>query len=292
MRLPNFLISDEFIRLKEAMGIPPDKLGKLRAIEVRCDGVTPTEGKFIEGEGLEVDIRDVVPLPDNTLAYKNRRILLYIRDISQNGGNYSDPRFHIADCQTLRQMRAYHRDGRYVISSRDDGLFELHYIDSGRKIDKRLFVCQHCLDSLNYEGFQLRMRESTRQTAVVRFSIAAFFADYPKTLHHFMPIHTDQTAPTNDYSPDFPSKSRAYRQERNWICETCGIPLSEDAMQRYLHVHHINGLKNDNRDENLKAVCVHCHALEPLHGHVSAMLQYRQFEPIWQRWQKTGVLST
>ena len=60
-------------------------------------------------------------------------------------------------------------------------------------------------------------------------------------------------------------------------------------MQRYLHVHHINGLKYENNDENLKAVCVHCHALEPSHGHVTAMRQYREFEPIWQRWRKTGV---
>ncbi len=60
-------------------------------------------------------------------------------------------------------------------------------------------------------------------------------------------------------------------------------------MQRYLHVHHMNGLKNENSDKNLKAVCVHCHALEPSHSHITAMRQYREFEATWQRWRKTSV---
>lgn len=60
-------------------------------------------------------------------------------------------------------------------------------------------------------------------------------------------------------------------------------------MQRYLHVHHMNGLKNENGDKNLKAVCVRCHALEPSHSRITAMRQYREFEATWQRWRKTGV---
>ena len=289
MKLPNFLLSDDLIRLKSAMGIPRSKLGNLRAIEIRRVGATRDEIRQLAEEGLEVDKEDVVALPDGTLSYKDRRVLLYIRDVSQYGGNYSDRRFHFADCAKLRQMRENLRFGRYVVASRDDGLFRLHYISSGRRTDKRLDVCQFCLDRLNYKGFHRGMRLNIRMAAVQHFSIPEFFTTYPKTLHHSMPAYTDQTAPTNDYSTDFSLISRAYRQKRNWTCETCGIQLSRDMMQRYLHVHHINGLKNDNRDENLKAVCIHCHGEEPSHGHVKAMLQYREFEPVWQLWRKTGI---
>lgn len=290
MKLPNFLLSNDFIRLKSAMGIPRDKLGNLRAIEIRRDGATRDEIRQLAEGGLEVEKEDVVPLPDGTLSYKDRRVLLYIRDISQYGGNYSDPKFHFSDCTTLRQMRENLRFGRFVIASRDDGLFPIHYINSDRWLPKRLDVCQNCLDHLNYKGFQRGLRSHVRWAAVREFSIADFFAAYPKTLHHSMPTYNDQTAPTNDYSPDFSRISRAYRQKRNWVCETCGILLSKDIMQRYLHVHHINELKNENNDENLKAVCVHCHALEPSHGHVSAMFQYREFEATWQRWRKSGAV--
>ena len=141
-----------------------------------------------------------------------------------------------------------------VIASREDGLFRLHYINQCRPVeDKRLDVCQKCLDQIKYKGFRFSMRQNVRLAAVKRFSIAEFFATYPKTLHHSMPAHTDQTAPKNEYSPDWPVISRAYRQKRNWVCETCSIALSKNVMQRYLHVHHINGLKNENNDENLKS---------------------------------------
>jgi|SRR5208337_2325657 len=289
MKLPNFLESDDLLRLKRAMGIPFDKIGNLRAIEVGRAGATRDEIRQLAEEGLEVEKEDVVPLPDGTLSYKDRRVLVYIRDISQYGGNYSDPRFHIADCVTLRQMRKNRRYGRYVIASRDDGLFQMHFINRGPPKNRRLYVCQNCLDRLRYSGFHRDLPDDTRRAKVQNFSIPEFFAKFPKTLHHSMPAYTDQTAPTNDYSLDSPIIRRAYLQKRNWECETCGIPLSRDAMQRYLHMHHINGLKNENQEENLKAVCVHCHAEEPSHGHIKAMLQYREFEATWQRWRRTGT---
>jgi hypothetical protein len=290
MKLPNFLVSDDLVRLKSSMGIPRNKLGDLQAIEIRRGRTTPEELRQLGEEGLEVDKEDVLPLSDGTLSYKDRRILLYIRDISHYGGNYSEPKFHFADCATVGQMRENLRFGRFVIADHENGIFELRYVNSGRRDKKRLRVCQNCLDRLNYKGFQLNMRPDARRAAVRDFSIPDFFTAYPKTLHHSIPTYTDQTAPTNDYSPDFSLISRAYRQKRNWICETCAIPLSKDVLRRYLHVHHVNGLKNENHEANLKSVCVHCHALEPSHGHVKAMRQYREFEATWQRWRQTGVV--
>jgi HNH endonuclease len=262
MKLPNFFMSDDLNQLKSAMGIPRSQLGNVRAIEISRVGATHEEIRQLQEEGLEVNKEDVIPLPDGTLSYRDRRVLLYIRDISQYGGNYSEPRFHFSNCTTLRQMRENLRFGRFVVASRDDGLFQLHYVDSGRRMDKQLDVCQNCLDHMKYEGFQLSMRPNARRQAVQNFSIADFFATYPRMLHYSVPVHSDLTAPTNDYSPDFSLIGRAYREKRNWVCETCGISLSDGLMQRYLHVHHVNGLKNDNEDDNLKAVCVHCHALE------------------------------
>jgi len=287
MKLPNFLVSREMLRLKRAMGIADDKLGNVREISVRRDKADREEIRRLAEDGLEVDIDAVQPLEDGTLSYKDRRVLLYIRDVAQYGGEYSDPRFHFANCSTVRQMRANLRFGRYVIASRDDGMFHLHYVTSGRRTDKRLDVCQNCLTGLSYKGFQHGMAVDAKRDAVVNFSIAEFFMAYPKILHHTIPAHTDRTSPTNDYSADFAQVSLRYRQLRSWQCEACGIDLARKEMQRYLHVHHINGLKNENHEGNLKAVCIRCHALEPMHGHVTAMRQFREFEPIWTRWRKS-----
>lgn len=289
MKLPNFLSSNDFVRIKRAMGIPHDKLGRIRALEVRRVGVSWEEIRQLDGEGLEVEKHEVIPLPDGTLSYKDRRILLYIRDVSQYGGSYKEPKFHISDCAVLKKMREHRRFGRYVIASREDGLFQLNYVDSGRREDKHLDVCQNCLDKLKYKGFELAMRPGTRREAVHKFSIQEFFESYPKNLHHSMPLYTDWTAPTNDYTDDFAEISIAYREKANWTCENieCGIRLADSELRRYLEVHHINGQKNENQHENLKALCIRCHALQPFHGHVSASLRYKQFLPIWEQWRRS-----
>lgn len=35
-----------------------------------------------------------------------------------------------------------------------------------------------------------------------------------------------------------------------------------------LDTHHINGVKTDNSDSNLRALCKECHSLEPKHEHM------------------------
>lgn len=288
MKLPDFRKFEKLVRVKVAMGIPPNQLGDIPAVEVRRAGLTQDNYRKSAEEVLEVEIGDVEPLPDGTLSYNGERVILYIRDVANYGGDYSNPKFHVADCVTLQSMREAQRGSRYVRASRYDGKFQVHYVNDGAWETIRLDVCQHCLRRLDYKGFQ-RKRKNKRNAAVQEFSIKEFFEVYPKSLHHVMPDYTDLTAPVNDYSPDFSAISRAYRQERNWICEVCGISLSGENMRHFLQVHHINGLKNDNGSGNLKAVCVHCHASEPSHGHLKAMRQYREFEEIWRRWRITGI---
>jgi len=289
MKLPNFLDFERFLRLKRAMGIPPNQLGSVRAIDLRPGKADSKEIKQLATEGLEVDITDVVPLEDGTLSYKDRRVLLYIRDVSQYGGQYSDPKFHFSNCAKLQEMRASLRIGRYVIASRDDGLFFLHYITNGRRTEKKLDVCQKCLSYIRFNGFNFSMPSEDRYEAVKKFSISDFFERYPKSLHTHTPAYTDKTAPTNDYSKDFSTISSRYRQQKDWRCERCAIDLSDDNLRRFLHVHHINGEKSQNHDTNLEALCVCCHSLEPMHSHMKAMLQYREFEPVWRQWCNSRI---
>ena len=209
------------------MGIPPDELGNLR-------GATRDEIGQLGTAGLEVEIDEVVQLPDGTLSYKDRRVLLYIRDTSQYRDDYSDPRFHIADCFTLRQMRENGRSSRYVIANRDDGFFIVNFVNRNKQQDKRLYVCQHCLERLNYKGFRAGMSKGSKSQAVKKFLITDFFAAYPKTLHHSIPTHDELTAPLNDYTQDFSRISLAYRERRKWTCESCEIQLSKPDMQALL----------------------------------------------------------
>jgi 5-methylcytosine-specific restriction endonuclease McrA len=54
---------------------------------------------------------------------------------------------------------------------------------------------------------------------------------------------------------------RPYLAHRAARCERCGhVPL----LDRVLSVHHVNGDHHDNRPENLRTLCLNCHA--EVHG--------------------------
>ncbi|HEY1614993.1 MAG TPA: hypothetical protein VGF97_15005, partial [Rhizomicrobium sp.] len=223
----------------------------------------------------------VLVLSDGTLAYKNSRVLLYIRDHAVYSGRSIDPKFHIAHCDTLKEMKRQSRQARYVVATRTDGEFKLNIIDGSRKSEtvRKLSVCQNCLALLFFDGFEMNMPKPIRSREVSAFSIARFFEKFSRDLHEIEPQHDSDSAPVNDYNQDFSARSNALRRAKNWTCQNrnCGVYLGNQSHRRFLHVHHINGQKSDDAPGNHKVLCIKCHAEEPSHGHMRAMPDYRAF---------------
>lgn len=107
------------------------------------------------------------------------------------------------------------------------------------------------------------------------FKIEGFFEKYPRSLHARTPTYNSDNAPLNTYSNDFEAISRKVRSDYGWCCQRCGIDLS--ANRKWLHTHHINGLKHDNNRENLEVICIGCHAEEPSHGHIKNTPAYYEY---------------
>lgn len=80
----------------------------------------------------------------------------------------------------------------------------------------------------------------------------------------------------NEYTPDWSIISRKLREEYNWTCQNCQIQL-ENNLKRFLHVHHINGQKTDNKSANLKVLCIRCHSEQPEHQHLCNHQDYFDF---------------
>jgi hypothetical protein len=280
MKLPNFIKFMPFLNLKAKMGIPAERLGRIKPLEFkRGTTLTLDELAAITTSGLDVGIDEVRFLQDGTIAFKDRRVLLYIRDVQFGDRKPKDPKFHVSSCKMLHQMKRSGRfEQRYVISTRSDGIFHLHYIAKKEKAQKRLEICQFCLGNLSYKGFNYnRMTELQRRQAVDGFSIPEFFQHYPISLHTDEPLYDDINAPTNTYPDNFREISLAYRESVGWKCEKCGIALGKEKLRRYLHVHHKNGAKNNNSTNNLMALCIHCHADEPLHAHLKFTSLYAEY---------------
>ena len=82
----------------------------------------------------------------------------------------------------------------------------------------------------------------------------------------------DTAGQRDDFEPaSYPQNwaviSYSYRKRKNFTCEECGVNLAS-----YPHLtdcHHINGVKSDCRDENLRCLCKECHQKRDTHYKVS-----------------------
>ena len=220
--------------------------------------------------GIDINLTDI----ENTegiLSYKGRQVLLYIPDQGGNiAGVFENPengrRFHVADCSTLKQMRERNRFDRYVVTNNLSGIFKVSGVDNitGQHLEGEagLKVCKNCLKSLNYDGYAIDIPK--RNSIFNAFSINTFFETY-STVFKFLPKRSKGIYAAN-YSKDWKEISKKYRNKMNYICERCHTDFSHN--KNLLHTHHISGVKSDNRDGNLKALCADCHRKEPMHEHI------------------------
>jgi len=279
MKLPDFTKNDDLNRLKARMGLSPNALG---SFECRLDPsrLTPDEVANLDRGGLDVDRGDLTVLGDGTFALKDRRVLVYIRDVHSIGHSDVLPKYHLANCSALRRMHAAGRSARYQVATRIDGLFRIHLIDGNRwtASDKRLHVCKNCLHELSFNGYDAQqMSEKDKNIFVSEFTPDMFFEKYPTSLHVITPDFDANSAPINRYSDDFKDISLRIRNDAGWRCQECSISLGDGTFRRFLHVHHYNAQRNDNSNANLIALCIECHAEKPFHLHMKSSPDYREF---------------
>ena len=275
IKLPDFLYPGPLESVRREMGAP------LAEYRVLVEAPPPIELPILPaliGAGIDVELGDVERLPDGTLAYKGHRVLVYIRDLAQYGHHQSMPKYHVAYCQTLDKMRANNRFARYVVASRDDGLFVVNLVgDLPRSELVRLDVCQNCLATLEWSDFSFDLKRETRLVRVAEFRLVEFFARFPRDLLAVRPPDDSDTGPLNDYPPNWPQVSSRTKRVREYRCEACGYTASETSASRFLHVHHADGRKNNCADSNLRVLCIGCHAEEPMHAHMRATRDYEDF---------------
>ncbi len=238
----------------------------------RRDADMEFDNRLTRGEEVEISLEDLEN--DNGLLSVNGvQILLFIPD---NGFNISavlsgeakkGKRFHVADCRTLERMRQANRFARYKVTNNLGGSFHIHGTDSitGQTMEgeARLLVCRDCLTYLNYKNYKAKSKND-RTDMVEQFGIGEFFASY-SSLFRSLPKNDDVLYGAG-YSDDWRQVSLAYRRAKGFVCENCGVSLF--GHERLLHTHHINGNKRDNRDANLRALCMDCHRKEPMHNHM------------------------
>lgn len=222
-------------------------------------------------EGVDdVQLSDVQANSGGLLEYKGFQVVLYILDqgfkieeVMIDGS--LGKKFHVMDCRTLKMMRKAGRAERYSVRNGLGKQFPVHGITQYHKkienVEAELVVCKNCLNESNYKGYKTHY---TKRTGIFsEFDLEEFFTTYSSYFKH-PPVGAD-TKRANEYTSDWKSVSAQFRASNNWICESCGIDLSDPSHKHLLHTHHINGQRRDNSPSNLKALCKDCHSKEPYH---------------------------
>jgi len=131
---------------------------------------------------------EVRPLPDRTLSYKDRRVLLHRRDVpvmlASRAQRRELPHFHLSNCPIVRRLRASGAASRHAVSAREDGLFQVNLVrgPDARPCLEELPVCEDCLAELEFDRCSSSASDALRVRALEGFTIKRFFASYPRAL--------------------------------------------------------------------------------------------------------------
>ncbi len=216
-----------------------------------------------------------VNISDKTLELFGEKILVYIRD--QRYSWETNYKFHIANCRTLIDAQNHNRYKKYVASINTNGIFKVNIIH-GSSVDEnqeiKLKVCKNCLQTINYKNYRYS-NYSGKMKIYQNFSIEEYFNIYKKQ-NIKKPIHTNITAPLNNYTDDFKEIANKLKEKHNYICSKCHRDFSAD--KKFLHVHHKDGIKSNNNTENLEVLCIACHAKEYNHSHIKNLPDYYEYK--------------
>ena len=201
---------------------------------------------------------DKYAIVDEIPTVQNRKVVLHLQDAWNYQNNYgSYPKYHVVNCKTLQEMRGRGQYERYHATRRTDGYFLVKLFDSDELSSYKLNICKNCLDKLKEQ-----YGPDVFPTEPGKFPLADWFEtfDYDEELEQ-----TGSTHVPFDYSSEtWQARSITCRQRADWKCEQCRIDLNDDRY--FLHAHHKWGTRF-NDPEDLMALCIHCHAEQPGHGH-------------------------
>jgi len=270
------LIFSEFKTFLNAVeSITSEKLAEAkRLLETEGKNIDNISDIFVNDNGELFEI-----LPDGSLVRVNLYIatkvidnyaLKYIQSIDLY-------KYHIYKCTTISNMFNSGRKHRYKINSRDNGTFYYTFTDYNGYVlktvdNQKLNICKNCLKKFLYKNY-------VSDSDVANFNLKDFhkqnknFFDFDTSL-----MEKGEYAKANVYSRKWTEISNQIKTKRDYSCEGCGWRPANSYEKRFIHTHHQNGDKTNNRDDNLKVLCIKCHSnVDIYHKRIKSSSNYKEF---------------
>lgn len=174
-----------------------------------------------------------------------RQVFLYKKDYHLE--KYGNPRFHICKCETIEEF----------INS---GGFRQHYVRANSE-PVPVIDLDNYREPVMIDGLPL----CSNCRRIIRSYGNIDSTDFVELLRSAGDSQQEEAAEDVEldlfgYTKDWDAISKAYREKHDYTCENCGLRIENDYDRQYMHVHHINGKKENNKESNLKCLCLYCHA--------------------------------
>lgn len=161
------------------------------------------------------------------------------------------PKFHIYRCKTIvEQMSKFNFHGHYVFANEPVKMLDWD------GVEKELMLCRNCLKMSSAVRSVIPVSVYYREYILGNNDGTLGKDDLP------LPVERDY----QNYASNWSQISAETRKRRHYRCEECGMEFSNQPHDTFfLETHHIDGNKANNRPNNLKTVCVLCHAFIDKH---------------------------
>ena len=205
----------------------------------------------LQREAIPVWRQEVVDRPNDPLHFRGRSVCVYMRDQNDSvtfGGTWRRYAYHLFYCQALQRINVKNGWANLLATRRSDGMFEVHSLS--KKALAKLDVCADCREILKENG-----------QALIPFDLQRFFEDHDdyetRKLKEVAPV--SQATESSDLAD-------ACRRVCNFSCQACGVMCVD--VPGVLHLHYDDGDPTHMDVNNLRILCVDCHASLPSHDHM------------------------